>query len=142
MHPGNIPVQVAQSKSSRKLLFKSKSHVVALLRDGRTFAECTLKLSKQHKCPYPKAFIEQVEEAFAFWGTPEGNLVHHAECMQQLPEKVRRHRVNVCTFMVTTLVIEGWQRKLDPGYNVMQTLLLKADWAKSLSYTIEGLMAS
>ncbi|RVW76179.1 putative ribonuclease H protein [Vitis vinifera] len=38
----------------------------------------------------------------------------------------------------------GWQRKLDPGYNVMQTLqtlLLRADWAKSLSYTIDGLMA-
>ncbi|PQQ17962.1 eIF-2-alpha kinase activator GCN1 isoform X1 [Prunus yedoensis var. nudiflora] len=35
----------------------------------------------------------------------------------------------------------GWQRKLDPEYNVMQTLLLKADWAKSLSYTTEGLMA-
>ncbi|CAB4284583.1 unnamed protein product [Prunus armeniaca] len=83
MHPGNIPVQLAQSKSSRKRLFKSKSHVifldlgmtaelsksdrvnlaeifkaVALFRDGRTFAECTLRLSKQHKCPDPKAFIE------------------------------------------------------------------------------------
>ncbi|PQP94172.1 uncharacterized protein Pyn_15001 [Prunus yedoensis var. nudiflora] len=60
--------------------------------------------------------IYQVEEAFAFWGTPEGDLVHPAECMQQLLEKVRRHRVNVCTFMVTTLVLEGWLRKLDPGY--------------------------
>ncbi|KAL6289897.1 hypothetical protein ACE6H2_007407 [Prunus campanulata] len=215
MHPGNIPVWVAQSKSSRKRLFKSKPHVIFLdlgttaelskgdksnfkavaLRDGRSAAECTLRLSKQHKFPDPKAFIE---------GTPEGDLVHPAKCMQQLVEKVRRHRVNVCTFMVTTLVLEGWlrkldpgkwsrhllsgvlqkviwyillsvcssywrklgvkesmlmamsvltimvitlvlegwQRKLDPGYNVMQTLLLKADWAKSLSYTIEGLMAS
>ncbi|ONH99962.1 hypothetical protein PRUPE_6G059900 [Prunus persica] len=72
--------------------------------------------------------LQQVEEASAFWGTPEGDLVHPAECMQQLLEKVRRHRVNVdgnvCTVMVTT---SGWQRKLDPGYNVMQTLLLKAD---------------
>ncbi|ONI10211.1 hypothetical protein PRUPE_4G034900 [Prunus persica] len=172
MHPGNILVRVAQSKSSRKRLFKSKPHVIFLdvgmtaelsksdrvnlveffkavaLRDGRTAAECTLRLSKQQKCPDPKAFIEEVEESFAFWGTPEGDLVHPAECMQQLLEKVRRHRVNVdgnvCTVMVTTLVLEGWQRKLDPGYNVMQTLqtlLLKADWAKSLSYTIEGLMA-
>ncbi|CAL2250740.1 unnamed protein product [Prunus armeniaca] len=36
----------------------------------------------------------------------------------QLLETVRRHRVNVdgnvCTVMVTTLVLEGWQRKLDP----------------------------
>ncbi|KAJ7968450.1 Protein kinase [Quillaja saponaria] len=172
MHPGNILVRVSQSKSRRKRIFKSKPHVIFLdvgmtaelsgsdrvnlleffkavaRRDGRTAAECTLRLSKQQNCPNPKAFIEEVEGSFSFWGTPEGDLVHPAECMQQLLEKVRRHRVNidgnVCTVMVTTLVLEGWQRKLDPGYNVMQTLqtlLLKADWAKSLSYTIEGLMA-
>ncbi|CAL2267636.1 unnamed protein product [Prunus armeniaca] len=28
--------------------------------------------------------------------------------------------VSVLTVMVTTLVLEGWQQKLDPGYNVMQ----------------------
>ncbi|KOM53856.1 hypothetical protein LR48_Vigan09g251500 [Vigna angularis] len=171
MHPGNILVRVAQSKS-RKQLFKSKPHVVFLdvgmtaelsgsdrinlleffkavaRRDGRTAAECALNLSKQQNCPNPDAFIEEVEESFTFWGTPEGDIVHPAECMEQLLEKVRRHRVNidgnVCTVMVTTLVLEGWQRKLDPGYNVMQTLqtlLLRADWAKSLSYTIDGLMA-
>ncbi|KAL5772570.1 hypothetical protein ACOSP7_012177 [Xanthoceras sorbifolium] len=172
MHPGNILVRVAQNKPSRKRLFKSKPHVIFLdvgmtaelskgdrinlieffkavaRRDGRTAAESALRLSKQQNCPNPKAFIEEVEESFTFWGTPEGDLVHPAECMQQLLEKVRRHRVNidgnVCTVMVTTLVLEGWQRKLDPGYNVMdtlQTLLLRADWAKSLSYTIDGLMA-
>ena len=32
-----------------------------------------------------------MEEGFDFWGTPEGDLVHPAECMQQLPETVRRH---------------------------------------------------
>ncbi|GMI93365.1 Activity of BC1 complex Kinase 10a [Hibiscus trionum] len=172
MHPGNILVRVSQNKASRKRLFKKKPHVIFLdvgmtaelskgdrvnlleffkavaRRDGRTAAECTLRLSQRQNCPNPKAFIEEVEEAFAFWGTPEGDLVHPAECMQELLEKVRRHKVNidgnVCTVMVTTLVLEGWQRKLDPGYNVMhtlQTLLLKADWAKSLSYTIDGLMA-
>ncbi|KAK8629423.1 hypothetical protein V6N13_078264 [Hibiscus sabdariffa] len=172
MHPGNILVRVSQNKASRKRLFKSKPHVIFLdvgmtaelsngdrlnlleffkavaRRDGRTAAECTLRLSQQQNCPNPKAFIEEVEEAFTFWGTPEGDVVHPADCMQQLLEKVRRHRVNidgnVCTVMVTTLVLEGWQRKLDPGYNIMQTLqklLLRADWAKSLSYTIDGLMA-
>ncbi|XP_027346008.1 ABC1 family protein YPL109C, mitochondrial-like isoform X1 [Abrus precatorius] len=168
MHPGNILVR---SKPQRRL-FKSKPHVIFLdvgmtaelsgsdrvnlleifkavaCRDGRTAAECTLKLSKQQNCPNPKAFVEEVEESFTFWGTPEGDLVHPAECIEQLLEKVRRHKVNidgnVCTVMVTTLVLEGWQRKLDPGYDVMhtlQTLLLKDDWAKSLSYTIDGLMA-
>ncbi|KAK9267905.1 hypothetical protein L1049_010342 [Liquidambar formosana] len=172
MHPGNILVRVSQSKSSRKRLFKSKPHVIFLdvgmtaelsksdrvnlleffmavaRRDGRTAAERTLRLSKQQNCPNPEAFIAEVKESFDFWGTPEGDVVHPAECMQQLLEMVRRHKVNVdgnvCTVLVTTLVLEGWQRKLDPAYNVMQTLqtlLLRADWAKSLSYTIDGLMA-
>ncbi|XP_010533853.1 PREDICTED: uncharacterized aarF domain-containing protein kinase 2-like [Tarenaya hassleriana] len=170
MHPGNILVR---KKNSRGGLFKSKKpHIVFLdvgmtaelskndrenlleffkavaRRDGRTAAECTLRLSKQQSCPNPQAFIEEVEEAFKFWGTAEGDLVHPADCMHELLEKVRRYRVNidgnVCTVMVTTLVLEGWQRKLDPGYDVMhtlQTMVLKTDWAKSLSYTIDGLMA-
>ncbi|KAE8647500.1 probable serine/threonine-protein kinase abkC [Cucumis sativus] len=172
MHPGNILVRVSPEKSRRKRLFKSKPHVVFLdvgmtaelsgndrvnlleffkavaRRDGRTVAERALKLAKQQNCPDPEAFIEEVTNAFDFWATPEGDLVHPAEALQQLLEKVRRYRVNidgnVCTVMVTTLVLEGWQRKLDPSYNVMetlQTLLLKAGWAESLSYTIEGLMA-
>ncbi|XP_073048140.1 uncharacterized protein [Primulina eburnea] len=172
MHPGNILVRAARNKPSRKKLFKTKPHVIFLdvgmtaelsnndrvnlleffkavaRRDGRTAAECTLRLSKKQNCPKPEAFIQVVKESFDFWGTSEGDLVHPAECMQNLLEQVRRHKVNidgnVCTVMVTLLVLEGWQRKLDPDYDVMhtlQTLLLKADWAKSLSYTIEGLMA-
>ncbi|KAL3627626.1 hypothetical protein CASFOL_028989 [Castilleja foliolosa] len=172
MHPGNILVRVARSKSSRKKLFKDKPHVVFIdagmtaelskndqinlveffkavaRRDGQTAAESALRLSRKQKCPEPEAFIQEVKDSFDFWGTPEGDVVHPAECMEQLLEKVRRHKVNidgnVCTVMVTVLVLEGWQRKLDPDYDVMhtlQTLLLKADWAKSLSYTIDGLMA-
>lgn len=172
MHPGNILVRVAQPRNPNNTLLKSRPHVVFLdvgmtaelssndrvnlleffkavaRRDGRTAAESTLKLSKQQNCPNPKVFIEEVERAFSFWGTPEGDVIHPADCMHQLLEQVRRHKVNidgnVCTVMVTTLVLEGWQRKLDPDYNVMktlQTLLFKEDWAKSLQYTIEGLMA-
>ncbi|XP_022720538.1 probable serine/threonine-protein kinase abkC isoform X2 [Durio zibethinus] len=82
MHPGNILVRVSQSKASRKRLFKSKPHVIFLdvgmtaelsksdrvnlleffkavaRRDGRTAAECTLRLSQRQNCPNPKAFIE------------------------------------------------------------------------------------
>ncbi|PON55844.1 UbiB domain containing protein, partial [Parasponia andersonii] len=68
--------------------------------------------------------------------------------LRKLLEQVRQHKVNIdgnaCTVMVTTLVLEGWQQKLDPEYDVMRTLkalLFKVDWAESLSYTIEGLMA-
>lgn len=48
--------------------------------------------------------------SFDFWGSREGDVVHPAECMQQLLEQVRRHRVNidgnVCMVMVTVLVLE------------------------------------
>ncbi|KAL9248635.1 putative serine/threonine-protein kinase abkC [Drosera capensis] len=172
MHPGNILVRVVPKKSARKNASKSKPNVVFIdvgmtaelsqgdranlleffkavaRRDGRTAAECTLRLSKQQNCPNPEAFIQEVKGSFDFWGTPEGDIVHPADCMQQLLEQVRRHRVNidgnVCTVIVTTLVLEGWQRKLDPEYDVMrtlQTMLFKVDWAESLAYTIEGLMA-
>ncbi|XP_047328884.1 probable serine/threonine-protein kinase abkC [Impatiens glandulifera] len=172
MHPGNILVRVPENKPARRRLFKTKPHVIFLdvgmtaelsksdrvnlleffkavaRRDGTTAAESTLKLSKQQNCPNPEAFIKEVKDSFDFWGSKEGDIVHPADCMHQLLEQVRRHKVNidgnVCTAMVTTLVLEGWQRKLDPDYNIMHTLqsiLLKADWAKSLSYTIEGIMA-
>lgn len=55
-------------------------------------------------------FLQEMKEAFTFWGSPEGDLIHPAECMNQVLEKVRHHRVNVdgnvCTVMVTTLVLE------------------------------------
>ncbi|MQL95620.1 hypothetical protein Taro_028281 [Colocasia esculenta] len=170
MHPGNILVRVPPTRHPSKS--RRRPHVVFLdvgmtaeltnsdrvnlleffkavaLRDGRTAAECTLRLSQQQTCPNPRAFIEEVEKSFTFWGTREGDVVHPAECMHQLLEQVRRHKVNidgsVCTVMVTTLVLEGWQRKLDPDYNVMQalkSLLFKVDWVQSLSYTIEALMS-
>lgn len=172
MHPGNILVRVSNKKAPQKGIFKSKPHVIFLdvgmtaelskkdrvnlleffkavaLRDGRSAAEYTLKLSKQQNCPNPAAFIMEVEKSFMLWGSAKGDSIHPADCMQQLLEQVRRHRVNidgnVCTVMVTTLVLEGWQRKLDAEYDVMhtlRTLLFKVDWAESLVYTIEGLMA-
>ncbi|XP_074570315.1 uncharacterized protein LOC141826895 [Curcuma longa] len=165
MHPGNILVREPQSNRSNKAIFRPKPHIIFLdvgmtaelsksdranlleffkavaLRDGRTAAECTLRLSQHQSCPNPKAFIEELERTFTFWGTPDGDIFHPVECMHQLLEQVRRHRVsidgNVCTVMVTILVLEGWQRKLDPGFDIMntlKTLLLKEDWARSIDY--------
>ncbi|RIA05430.1 hypothetical protein BRARA_K00251, partial [Brassica rapa] len=147
MHPGNILVRNNElSKTDRDNLLGFFKAVAR--RDGRTAAERTLKLSKQQNCPNPQTFVEEVEEVFRFWGTAEGESVHPADCMHELFEKMRNHRVNidgnVSTVLFTTLVLEGWQRKLDPGYDIMRTLqkmLLKTDWMKSLSYTVDGLMA-
>ena len=121
---------------------------VVAWRDGRTAAECTKKFSRYKSCPDPNAFIKEVEFSFKFWGSVKSDVVNPSECMQELIEHVRHHKVNingnVCTVMVTTLVLEGWQRKLDPDFNVMNTLhtvINRSDWAKSLYYTIEGLTA-
>lgn len=81
MHPGNILVRVTHSKPSQQI-FRSKPLVILLdvgltaelskkdqvnlldffkavaLLDGRTAAECTLRMSKQQNCPDPRAFIE------------------------------------------------------------------------------------
>ncbi|EXB67452.1 hypothetical protein L484_009532 [Morus notabilis] len=121
MHPGNILVRVTKGISSPERLFKSRPHVI---------------------------FLDEVEKAFKYWDSPQGELVSPGDCMKQLLEQVRRHKVNidgnVCTVMVTTLVLEGWQQKLDPEYDVMhtlRTLLFKVNWAESFFYTIEGLMA-
>ncbi|KAJ4745314.1 Protein kinase superfamily protein [Rhynchospora pubera] len=152
MHPGNILVRLPQQSERRikRKLFRKKPHLVFLdvgmtaelskqdranlreffkavaLRDGRTAAQCTLRLSANQSCPNPEGFIEELERTFAYWGTPEGDQYHPADCMHQLLETVRRHRVNVdgnvCTVLVTTLVLEGWQRKLDPDFDIMNTL--------------------
>lgn len=54
--------------------------------------------------------MQAVESAFAYWSTEEGDRVHAGECIQELLEQVRQHKVNidgdVCTVMVTTLVLE------------------------------------
>lgn len=169
LHPGNILVRMEPDAPNK---FKSRPHVVlldvgmtaelslqdrsTLLQffkaiadlDGRSAAECTLKFSRAQSCPNPRAFIDDVDKIFQFWDTEEGESLHAGQCMQELLEQVRHHKVNidgdVCTVMVTTLVLEGWQRKLDPEFNIMDTLrqlLFKADYIKSLSYTMDGVMA-
>ncbi|KAL2944047.1 hypothetical protein RDABS01_032394 [Bienertia sinuspersici] len=171
MHPGNILVRI-NKRTPGKQLFESRPHVIFLdvgmtaelskkdrvnileffkavaLRDGRTAAQSTLQLSERQNCPNPEAFIEEVEKHFNAWRSPDASSLHAADCMQQLLELVRHHKVNidgnVCTVIVTTMVLEGWQRKLDPEYDVLETLramMFKVDWAESLIYTIEGLVA-
>lgn len=82
MHPGNILVRANRTRSLEKQPFRSKPHVIFLdvgmtaelskrdrltlleffkavaLRDGRSAAEWTLKLSNKQNCPDQTAFIE------------------------------------------------------------------------------------
>lgn len=51
-----------------------------------------------------------MDKSFKLWDSSEGDVIHPGDCMQQLLEQVRRHKVkidgNVCTVIVTTLVLE------------------------------------
>lgn len=66
-----------------------------------------LKFLKFYLCNF---FEQELERAFTYWGTPEGDILHPVECMHHLLEQVRRYRVNVdgsvCTVLVTILVLE------------------------------------
>ncbi|KAH7425318.1 hypothetical protein KP509_11G049200 [Ceratopteris richardii] len=176
MHPGNILVRLkkkgTEDKKRRVSLSRNRPQLVFLdvgltaeltqkdrtnlldffkaitLRDGRTAAQCALAFSENQSCPNPTAFTQEMETSFQYWGTKEADIIHPGECMQEVLEKVRTHKVNidgdVCTVMVTIMVLEGWQRKLDPDFNIMQTLqklLLKKDMKDSLSYTMNAIMA-
>ncbi|KAL6005176.1 hypothetical protein ACLOJK_005738 [Asimina triloba] len=168
MHPGNILVRVADARSSGKRLFKSRPHVIFLdvgmtaelsgsdranllqffkavaLRDGVLAAECTLRLSKRQNCPNPKAFIEVRNGLFLDGITMEISVVSGSEILPEFSadtaalNRLENHAKSI------NLAANGWQRKLDPDYDVMKTLhtlLFRVDWAESLQYTIEGLMA-
>lgn len=51
-----------------------------------------------------------MEKHFNIWRSPESCTLHAADCMQQLLELVRHHKVNIdgniCTVIVTTMVLE------------------------------------
>ncbi|KAI5078367.1 hypothetical protein GOP47_0006038 [Adiantum capillus-veneris] len=136
MHPGNILVctkketekKIRQKKSRPQLVFldvgltaelsqKDRGNLLeffkaVVLRDGRKSAQCALGFSSKQSCPNPYAFIKQQETSFKFWGSKEAKVIHPGECMQDVLEQVRIHRVNidgdVCTVMVTMMVLEGW----------------------------------
>ncbi|EFJ17307.1 hypothetical protein SELMODRAFT_420999 [Selaginella moellendorffii] len=173
LHPGNILVRMERfNPVPGKGLFRSHPHLVFLdvgmtaelsnkdrrtlleffkgiaMRDGRKTAECALQFSELQTCPDPKGFVREVEDCFKDWNAMDSAVLHTGDCIQELLERVRRHKVNidgdVCTVIVTTLVLEGWQRKLDPEYNIMETLqslVLQSNMATSLSYTIDSIMA-
>jgi aarF domain-containing kinase len=53
--------------------------------------------------------VQDVDQVFRYWKAL-GDSIQPGQCMQELLERVRRHKVNidgdVCTVMVTTLVLE------------------------------------
>ncbi|XP_057842971.2 uncharacterized protein LOC131052343 isoform X2 [Cryptomeria japonica] len=162
LHPGNIFVRsdgvhpqivvldvgmaIELSQRSRSLLFELFK--AASFRDGKTVAKCTLELSREQSCSNKNQFIRDVDEKFKKYLSVRGSAKNTGECMTDLFDEVRRHHVNidgdVCTVMVTSLVHEGWQRKLDPELDILDILhkqLAKDEYSKLFRNFMMGVVA-
>lgn len=74
-----------------------------------------------------------MESSFRLWGSTEGDLIHPADCMHELLDQVRRHKVNidgnVTTVMVTTLVLEVCCADL-MLISITSVTITKMNWSK------------
>ncbi|CAM6036199.1 unnamed protein product [Sphagnum compactum] len=162
LHPGNIFVRFNNNLPEVVLLdvgmtaeLNPRSRGIMLevfkavaRKDGHAVADWTLQFAEDQTCPDPENFKRDVDAKFKEYLSVRGTASNTGECMTELFDQIRKHRVNmdgdVCTVMVTTLILEGWQRKLDPDLDVFQMLgdlLLKAEWAVSMHYIMSAIAA-
>ena len=91
--------------------------------DGKCVAETALAFSENQTCPQPQAFVDDLVDLFSTavaWGFD----VNTSEWMAAVLDSVRRHQVHlaseVCSVVVTALVLEGWSNRLDPDICIME----------------------
>ncbi|BBN20613.1 hypothetical protein Mp_Vg00960 [Marchantia polymorpha subsp. ruderalis] len=162
LHPGNIFVRFRDSRPNVVLLDagmtaelnqRSRDVLIKLFeavarKDGTNVAKWTLQFSEDQSCPDPEAFARDVNLKFKEYLSIRGTSKNTGECMTELFDQVRKHRVSidgdVCTVMVTTLILEGWQRKLDPDLDIITIvgeLLFKREWHVTYDYIICAIAA-
>lgn len=93
--------------------------------DGKGVAEMALAFSDRQTCPDPDMFVDDVVDLFdtaVKWGFD----VNTSEWMSAVMESIRRHKVHlaseVCSVVVTALVLEGWSARLDPQISIMEQI--------------------
>ncbi|KAL3699967.1 hypothetical protein R1sor_017989 [Riccia sorocarpa] len=162
LHPGNIFVRFKNRRPNIILLdvgmtaelsFRTRQVLINLFeaiarKDGRNVAKWTLQFSDNQSCPDPEAFTRDVDLKFKEYLSIRGTPKNTGECMTELFDQVRKHRVNidgdVCTVMVTTLILESWQRKLAPDLDVIRMvgdLLLRREWQAPYEYALLSIAA-
>jgi aarF domain-containing kinase len=115
--------------------------------DGEGLANAMLSMSERHTCHNPDNFVRALKEMFAAID-PERIRTQTGEVLQDMIEQLRQHEVTlkstVSTVVVTTLVLEGWSRELDPDLHIMDALrdMLAVDWKGRLSSAVDKVMAS
>jgi aarF domain-containing kinase len=79
-------------------------------KDGYAVADWTLQFAEDQTCPDPENFKQDVHAKFKEYLSVRGTASNTGECMTELFDQIRKHRVNmdgdVCTVMVTTLILE------------------------------------
>eukprot|EP00775_Hariotina_reticulata_P001577 gene1577-1918_t len=133
-------------------LSKSDQHSVvqffkALTRqNGEALARSILSMSEMHTCPDPDRFVSALKDMFEGLD-PEVIRSQTSQVLQDMIETIRQHQVTlkstVSTVVVTTLVLEGWSRELNPDLRIMDTLrdMLAVDWKERLSRAVDKVMA-
>eukprot|EP00879_Flechtneria_rotunda_P001028 GHRR01001165.1.p1 GENE.GHRR01001165.1~~GHRR01001165.1.p1 ORF type:complete len:760 (+),score=252.82 GHRR01001165.1:251-2530(+) len=114
--------------------------------NGEGIARSILLMSERHTCPDPERFVSAVRNMFDSLD-PEVIRTRTSEVLQDMIEQLRQHQVTlkstVSTVVVTTLVLEGWSRELNPDLRIMDTLrdMLAVDWKERLSRAVDKVMA-
>ncbi|KAF8067109.1 ABC1 family protein [Scenedesmus sp. PABB004] len=115
--------------------------------DGGGIARSILAMSEMHTCPDPERFVSCLAAMFEGLD-PEVIRTRTSEVLQDMIEQLRQHQVTlkatVSTVVVTTLVLEGWSRELNPDLHIMDTLrdMLAVDWKERLGRAVDKVMAS
>jgi predicted unusual protein kinase regulating ubiquinone biosynthesis (AarF/ABC1/UbiB family) len=134
-------------------LSKSDQHSVVQFfkaltkQNGEAVARAVLSMSEMHTCPNPERFVGALRDMFDRLD-PEVIRTRTSEVLQDMIEELRQHQVTlkstVSTVVVTTLVLEGWSRELNPDLHIMDTLrdMLAVDWKDRISRAVDKVMAS
>lgn len=115
--------------------------------NGEGIARSILAMSEMHTCPDPERFVVCLRDMFNGLD-PERIRTRTSEVLQDMIEQLRQHQVTlkatVSTVVVTTLVLEGWSKELNPDLHIMDALrdMLAVDWKERLSRAVDKVMAS
>jgi len=113
--------------------------------DGEQIAHSILRLSEQHTCKDPEAFIDDLRDMFERLD-PQTIRTQTSMVLKDMIETLRQHKVTlkstVSTVVVTTLVLEGWSSKLNPDLHILDTMrdMLSTDWSDRIGRVVDKIM--
>lgn len=148
MHPGNIHVRIDR-EPGEILAFRNREHLKIVLLDcgmaaqlskrnqenlidffsavsdgdGVQVAESILSFSTKQTCENKEGFVHTLVRTFE---RAYDDVIDLSDCIQEMLECVRMYKLNieaeVSSYIVTTIVLEGWSTALDPQLDMRRVL--------------------